>query len=215
MSTIRVEKNKDNPYVVINKIGLNDENLSWKAKGILGYLLSKPDDWKCQIKDLIKHSKDKRDATYSGLRELRENGYMIKRPIKDNKGKIIEWEEIIYEVPNEEAKQIYIEQSLKLKRKKKSTKDSSTSNSVSNDIELHSLQQLWESVKEILKTAFAEITFNTWINPLEASELIDNILVIRAPNDFTKGYVDQHYIDILLKSAKAVLPKVANINIII
>ena len=32
---IRVAKNKDNPYVMMNKAGLNDSRLSFKAKGIL------------------------------------------------------------------------------------------------------------------------------------------------------------------------------------
>ncbi|KXG73769.1 hypothetical protein AN619_29030 [Thermotalea metallivorans] len=32
---IRVQKNKENPYVMINKQFLSDERLSWKAKGLL------------------------------------------------------------------------------------------------------------------------------------------------------------------------------------
>lgn len=111
MSTIRVQKN--NNYTTINNTGLNDANLTWKAKGILAYLLSKPDDWKCQVNDLIKKSKDGRDSIYSGLRELRENGYMVKRPIKNEKNIIIEWEEILYETPQVEAKEIYKKQKIK------------------------------------------------------------------------------------------------------
>lgn len=117
MSIIRVEKSKENPYVILNKTALYDPNLSYKAKGIFAYLMSKPDGWKCIVSDLIKHAKDGRDSVYAGLKELKENGYMIKRPIKDDKGKIIEWEEVIYEIPQEHVKEIYINQS---KRKSKS-----------------------------------------------------------------------------------------------
>lgn len=108
MSTIRVEKNKG--YSVISNIGLNDPNLSYKAKGILAYLLSKPDDWKCVVSDLSKNAKDGRDSVYGGLQELRKYGYMIKRPIRNSQGKVVEWEEVVYEAPEEKAKKIYEEQ---------------------------------------------------------------------------------------------------------
>lgn len=112
MSTIRVQKNKDNPYVSINKTALNDPNLSFKAKGIFAYLMSKPDDWKCQINDLRNNSSDGRDSIYSGLKELREHGYIIKRPIKNEKNIIEEWEEILFETPRKEAKDIFKEQKI-------------------------------------------------------------------------------------------------------
>ena len=35
---------KDSNYSVINNTGLKDERLSWKAKGILAYALTLPDD---------------------------------------------------------------------------------------------------------------------------------------------------------------------------
>lgn len=107
MAIIRVEKNKENPYVTINKTALNDTKLSFKAKGIFAYLMSRPDDWKCQVNDLKNHAKDGRDSIYAGLKELREHGYMIKRPIKNEKNIIVEWEEVLYETPQEEAKEIF------------------------------------------------------------------------------------------------------------
>ncbi|MCB2308874.1 helix-turn-helix domain-containing protein [Clostridium estertheticum] len=109
MATIRVQKNKD--YSVISNVGLNDANLSFKAKGILAYLLSKPDDWTCQVQDLSKNSTDGRDSVYNGLKELRASGYLIKRPIKVN-GKVTEWEEILFEIPSEEAIDIYKKQKI-------------------------------------------------------------------------------------------------------
>lgn len=113
MAIIRVKKNKDNPYVTINKTALNDNNLSFKAKGIFAYLMSRPDDWKCQVNDLKNHAKDGRDSIYAGLKELREHGYMIKREVKNDKNIIIEWEEVLYEVPQDEAKKIFAEQKIK------------------------------------------------------------------------------------------------------
>ena len=113
MATIRVSKNKDNPYVMINKVAIEDTNLSWKAKGIFAYLMSKPDDWKCQKEDLVKNSSDGEASVRSGLRELRKYGYLIKRSIKNEKNVIVEWEEILFEVPQEEAKEIFRQQEEK------------------------------------------------------------------------------------------------------
>ena len=66
---IRVIK-KENPFVTIDKTCLKDDRLSWKAKGLLCYLLSLPDDWDIYVSELINHAFDGRDSTAAGLREL-------------------------------------------------------------------------------------------------------------------------------------------------
>lgn len=97
---VRVEKNKDNPYVMMNKAGLNDPRLSFKAKGILAYLLSKPDDWQVRVKDLANHSADGSTAVRSGLKELIQCGYAEFRRTRDDQTKAyISSEYIVYEVP--------------------------------------------------------------------------------------------------------------------
>ena len=98
MSIVRVNKRK-NPYVVMDKTGLEDENLSFKAKGLLAYLLSKPDNWTARINHLKKVSKDGRDSVRTGLKELEEHGYLTRKPIRDEKGQIKEWESVIREIP--------------------------------------------------------------------------------------------------------------------
>lgn len=104
---IRVAKNKDNPYVMMNKTGLNDPRLSFKAKGILAYLLSKPDDWKVMVSELINSSTDGKTAVYSGLKELEENGYLkrvrvYRRDERTGKKVIDHWETVVYERPVED-----------------------------------------------------------------------------------------------------------------
>lgn len=56
---------------------INNPEISFKAKGIMAYLLSKPDGWRIVIKELLSHSKESRDAVYSGLKELREAGWIV------------------------------------------------------------------------------------------------------------------------------------------
>ena len=39
-------------FLIIGQRAVEDARLSWAARGLLGYLLSRPDDWKVLIKDL-------------------------------------------------------------------------------------------------------------------------------------------------------------------
>lgn len=95
---IRTSK-RENPYVMIDKYGLNDERLSWKAKGLLAYLLSKPDDWQVYESDLIKRAADGRDSVRTGLRELEKYGYLSRRQIRGENGSFGHMEYIVYERP--------------------------------------------------------------------------------------------------------------------
>lgn len=97
---IRVRKRPNN-FVMIDKTFLEDERLSFKAKGILAYLLSKPDNWKVIVGNLVKYSKDGKSAVYAGLKELKECGYYVKTPIRSEDGRrISRWESTMYEMPD-------------------------------------------------------------------------------------------------------------------
>lgn len=100
MGIIRVEKNRN--YSVINNTGLRDERLSWKAKGILAYILTLPDDWVFYREELATHAKDGIDSLKSGMKELKEYGYVKRNPIRNDKNKIVSWETVIHEVPQQE-----------------------------------------------------------------------------------------------------------------
>ena len=95
---IRVKKYPNN-FVTMDKTFLEDTRLSYKAKGILAYLLSKPDNWKVIVGNLVNCSKDGERAVYAGLKELSQFGYYKKVPIRDEKGHFIRWESTVYESP--------------------------------------------------------------------------------------------------------------------
>lgn len=52
MPTIIRVKHRHGPYVVIDRRVLEDKRLTWAARGILGYLLAKPNDWELRVEDL-------------------------------------------------------------------------------------------------------------------------------------------------------------------
>lgn len=93
---IRVVKNRN--FTILNNEFLKRNDLSWKAKGILAYVLSLPDDWNINLNELMKHATDGKDAFRSGWKELTEKGYIERYPIKDKKTKrIIKWETKVFE----------------------------------------------------------------------------------------------------------------------
>jgi uncharacterized phage protein (TIGR02220 family) len=96
MGIIRVKKETN--YVVMNKTALQDNRLSWKAKGIMAYLLSMPDDWTFYTEELVKHSTDGEASFRSGFKELKKYGYVKRYPVRINK-QISHWETVVLENP--------------------------------------------------------------------------------------------------------------------
>ena len=97
---IRKAKNKQNPYAQIARSAIQDGFLSWKATGLLTYLLSLPDDWQIYLSDLVKRKTDGMSATRSALKELREAGYIELISTRDDKGQFIKHEHFVHEEPS-------------------------------------------------------------------------------------------------------------------
>jgi len=95
MGIVRVQKNSN--YSVISNVHLQDDSLSWKAKGILSYLLSKPDSWQIYVSHLKNQSTDGRDATASGIRELIEAGYITRDYSRNEAGQITGRDYVVHE----------------------------------------------------------------------------------------------------------------------
>ncbi|MBG9452609.1 hypothetical protein ABE61_00535 [Lysinibacillus sphaericus] len=100
MAIFRVQK-KEN-FVVLDKGFLNDTRLSWKAKGLLAYMLSLPDDWSFSISNLASHSKCSRESTANTIKELAQAGYIHKTQIRTNHGKFGKLELFVFETPRAE-----------------------------------------------------------------------------------------------------------------
>lgn len=97
MAIVRVKK-RVTPYVVIDKTVLEDERLSFKARGLAAYLLSKPDNWTVNERQLIKSGPDGQAAIRSGLHELEQAGYLKRERMHTGEGKFT-WETTLYESP--------------------------------------------------------------------------------------------------------------------
>lgn len=98
MGVFRVDKTKN--YTVMSNYHFRDKRLSFKAKGLLSFMLSLPDDWDYSVQGLITTAKDGRDSVTSGLKELEHYGYLKREAIRE-KGIIKDWNYIIYEQPEQ------------------------------------------------------------------------------------------------------------------
>lgn len=90
----KIQKNEN--FTIIDNDYLKDENLSFKAKGILTYFLSLPGDWVIYFDEIITHSKDGIRSFRSGIDELIKEGYIRRYPIRED-GVIVRWETEVYE----------------------------------------------------------------------------------------------------------------------
>ncbi len=66
---------RKDPFSRIPNELLDDERLTWKAKGILAYLCGKPDGWKVRIADIAARGQGGKHAIRTALIELRACGY--------------------------------------------------------------------------------------------------------------------------------------------
>lgn len=100
MSTFRVNKNVN--YTVMSNHHLQDKRLSLKAKGLLSYMLSLPDDWDYSLKGLTIGCKDGIDSVRSAVHELEDGGYLCRSKVRDSRGRIIDYNYEVFELPQKE-----------------------------------------------------------------------------------------------------------------
>jgi len=86
VTTFRTHHDRNNPYFQMNRVAVQDERLSYKAVGLLVYLLSKPDDWRTIVNDLVNRHTDGKDSVRAGLNELIECGYIIRQQPREESG---------------------------------------------------------------------------------------------------------------------------------
>lgn len=111
----RLKKCSDQPYTMISNAIVKRPDMSRKAKGIMLYLLSLPDDRSINKEDIVNRWCDWDSSVRAGIQELEKLGYLF-REIKRDKGRIVgyqrnvfeqpvffEWEKVVEEVETEET----------------------------------------------------------------------------------------------------------------
>ena len=97
MAAFRIEKTRN--YTVMSNHHLRNTNLSLKAKGLLSLMLSLPENWDYTTKGLARICKDGVDSICAGVRELEEQGYVIRERVRNPNGQLGAIEYTILEQP--------------------------------------------------------------------------------------------------------------------
>ena len=117
-SICRVEKDKN--WTRINNIPLKDRNLSLRAKGLISYMITLPDNWEFHLEEISKHSKDSYKITKDAFNELGYAGYIVAEFNYDSENKKYTGRRYtIYESPDIDRAKKFSEYILKFSNKKR------------------------------------------------------------------------------------------------
>ncbi|MGW1616395.1 hypothetical protein ACWCQZ_44505 [Streptomyces sp. NPDC002285] len=77
-----------------------DSRLSFKAKGIFGYVSTHRNGWQVTVSDLVRLGPDGREAVRTGLKELEAHGYLVRERLRRPDGTL---GEIVYRITDRPA----------------------------------------------------------------------------------------------------------------
>ena len=90
-------------FTVMSNHHFYNRHLSLKAMGLLSLMLSLPPDWDFTMKGLATICGDGISSVRSGIKELEEHGYLIRRRIREANGRLGDVEYTILENPQIEV----------------------------------------------------------------------------------------------------------------
>lgn len=93
-------------FAVLPTATLEDSRLSFRARGILAFLIAKPDDWMARTDAIAREGKEGRDAVRKAVQELKEVGYYRVVTDRGADGKVRRYTEV-FDTPQEWAADEY------------------------------------------------------------------------------------------------------------
>lgn len=133
MGIIRIDKTAGN-YFIASKHYVEDENISWKAKGIMSYLFSKPNDWQIYQTQLEKVSKDGKASVRSTINELINNGYMTRQSRRKTNGDFDGYDYTLHEYPINNGVRKMEDAKMEIAKMEIAKSDTTNNNSTNNDL---------------------------------------------------------------------------------
>lgn len=79
-------RSRSDQWTSIPTPALRDTDLSYRARGILAYILSMPAHWETNSTTLAARGPEGRDAIRTALQELRQHGYIVTTRSQDDAG---------------------------------------------------------------------------------------------------------------------------------
>ena len=63
--------------------------------------------------------------------------------------------------------------------------------------QLLTAEDLWTAISDRLKGALNDTTYGTWFGDAEGRDLNDDAFVLAVPNDFTREWIESHFVDLI------------------
>lgn len=76
------------------------------------------------------------------------------------------------------------------------------------------IQEIWQGVCDIIRKEITEVSYSTWIKPIEPVSMDENKIELAVPNEFTKAILETRYGQLIRNALKSAASKELNINFI-
>jgi hypothetical protein len=184
------------PFTQIANVVLDDERLTYKAKGLFAYLYSKPPGWKFSAERVAKKSKDGRKSVLSGFKELSFLGYLT--TIKKQDGTV---DYYVSYIPQKSEKALLPKSPQSPNGtvpKRHSAKKALISNNIllSNNININNKEYIGE-FKNVSLTVEEQTKLITKLGKLASDNLIQDLSLYLESNSKAKNKYSSHYATLL------------------
>ena len=104
MPVIRAKQTKN--FTQISNSVLRKKELSFKARGLLAYMLSFSDEWDFSVSHIVRESGEREKSVRAALSELEAAGYVRHSPIRSEEGKFVTVRYDVFETPDLRAETV-------------------------------------------------------------------------------------------------------------
>ena len=112
-----IRQRRPQRFVVIPNEAVQNHALSFKARGLLAYLLSQPDHWTISSNALAKMAaQDGREAIRTALLELEQARYLVRRRVQDPTTGRWGWHQVLHDSPVDNAEENPVDDAVETDR---------------------------------------------------------------------------------------------------
>lgn len=221
MAIVRVDKTTGN-YYIAHKSYVEDERLSFKAKGIMSYLFSKPDNWVIYQSEVANSSKDGKSSVRTAFNELLELGYLTREVARKENGDFDGYDYTLHEQPVEQVGEVRKMENAKMENakmvyaKSHTTNNNLTNNNLTNNNKQRDKQiktfDLYQKHFGILNGITAD-KLNNWIDDFDKDNQGDEIVSKAMEVSVSNNAESFKYVETILKNwSKDKITKVEQIK---
>lgn len=102
---ITLKTHRNSNYSIISLAAVHDPRLSWQAKGLHTYLISRPPAWQVRRADLLRKALNGEKSLRGIIAELKLHGYLRMIRLRDKRGLWAGWEWEIFECEQKQENQ--------------------------------------------------------------------------------------------------------------